>query len=319
MKNKILTGLFFLSIFLPLVSFSQITINDGEQVKIYNGSRVNVTGDALVESGGILIISGEMDVSGVFTNNDVTNSAAITITSNATETGSLIFASGTPAATVERYIPHTSAWNMVSPSTTDVSGQNFYDAAGGSSSWLTKFYEPTGTGQDLGAGWLYITKLDSVFTLGTGLLYWPAAADETVEFKGNLQDGDLTLSPLSYTSASHGFNLIGNPFSSALYWDGTWQKTSMEGTIWIWDGSNYQASPGDLATINIPVGQGFFVRATNTDAVIEIPAAKRVHNTQAFLKSSKNIISNEYNSLTIKAINNSYEDNVHISFGDNGT
>ena len=60
----------------------------------------------------------------------------------------------------------------------------------------------------------------------------------TAEFTGPLQTADLTLNssstpPLSYSGPDPlGFNLIGNPFVSALDWDiGTWNETDMAGTV----------------------------------------------------------------------------------------
>jgi len=288
----------------------------------YLGAQTLAIGDGAVVTIGVgaSVSYGTAASSGTVTSNAVTK---LIIESDATGSGSLISEGSSVKATVKRYIPHTSAWNMVTPSTSDVTGQNFYDAAGGSSSWLTKFYEPNGTSQVAGTGWIYITDLDSTFTLGTGFSYWPAVADETVEFKGNLQDGDLTLSTsndgLSYTT-DHGFNLIGNPFPCALTFDSDWNETSVNEVIWIWNGSQYEPNNNiGNSTGDIPVGQGFFVRATGTDASITIPTSKRVHTNPAFLKGSETIINNDFEILYINAYNNNYSDKVLISFGENGT
>ena len=272
--------------------------------------------DLTIEATGSVTISPEksLTITGTLTNNAGTSGLVIQSTSGGT--GSLIFPSGTPNATVQRYVT-TTRWNMVTPSTTGVTVQTFFDASG-NDSWLTWFDESVGTdGGSAGAGWEYLTTLSDVVNVGQGYNYYPSA-NETVEFAGNLQSADLSPT-ITYTSSTKGYNLIGNPYSSALYWDGTWSMSNVENSIWIWNGSQYQSQPGGLATHYVPVGQGFFVRANASSPSITIPAAKRAHNTQAFLKNSENVINNDYDRLSIKAQNNSYEDNIHICFGANGS
>lgn len=267
--------------------------------------------------GSVTISPGKsLTVTGTLTNNAGTSGLVIQSTSGGT--GSLIFPSGTPNATVQRYVT-TTRWNMVTPSTTGVTVQTFFDASV-NDSWLTWFDESVGTsGGDPGVGWEYLITLSDDVNVGQGYNYYPSA-NETVEFAGNLQSADLSPT-ITYTHESKGYNLIGNPYPSALYWDGTWTMDGVESTIWIWNGSDgqYQSLPGGLATHYVPVGQGFFVRADASSPTITIPASKRAHNTQAFLKNSENVINNDYDRLSIKAQNNSYEDNIHICFGANGS
>lgn len=273
--------------------------------------------DLTIEATGSVTISPEksLTITGTLTNNAGTSGLVIQSTSEGD--GSLIYATGTPNATVQRYVT-TTRWNMVTPSTTGVTVQTFFDASG-NDSWLTWFDESVGTGGSAGAGWEYLTTLSDDVNVGQGYNYYPSA-NETVEFAGNLQSADLSPT-ITYTHESKGYNLIGNPYPSALYWDGTWTMSNVESTIWIWNGSDgqYQSLPGGLATHHVPVGQGFFVRADASDPTITIPASKRAHNTQAFLKNSENVINNDYDRLSIKAQNNSYEDNIHICFGANGS
>lgn len=274
--------------------------------------------DLTIEATGSVTISPEksLTITGTLTNNAGTSGLVIQSTSGGT--GSLIFPSGTPNATVQRYVT-TTRWNMVTPSTTGVTVQTFFDASG-NDSWLTWFDESVGTnGGDPGVGWEYLTTLSDDVNVGQGYNYYPSA-NETVEFAGNLQSADLSPT-ITYTGRTNGYNLIGNPYPAALYWDGTWTMNNVENSIWIWNGSTgqYQSQPGGLATHYVPVGQGFFVRADESSPSITIPAAKRAHNTQAFLKNSENVINNDYDRLSIKALNNSYEDNIHICFGANGS
>jgi hypothetical protein len=248
------------------------------------------------------------------TTGTITNAAAdgLIIESTSAGSGSLI-ASGTPTATVQRYVA-SGKWNMVSPSTTGVTGQTFFDASG-NDSWLTKFDESVGTGSTVGLGWIYITKLDSVFTHGTGFSYWPSA-NETVEFKGNLQSASLVVT-LANSGATHGYNLIGNPFSASLHWGSGWSFTSTEQTIWIWDGSQYQSKAYATDAFDIPVGQGFFMKSTSATTVT-LPADQRVHSTQTFLKNGQEKGS-DFNYLSVIAQNNQYQDKAVVYFDEIGT
>jgi hypothetical protein len=241
---------------------------------------------------------------------------SLVIESTSVGSGSLI-CSGTPNATVKRYVT-TTRWNMVTPTTTDITGQTFFDASG-NDSWLTYFDETTGTnGGGAGVGWTYLTTLTDAVNVGQGYTYYPSA-NETVEFTGKLQSANL-LPTITYTDGTHGYNVVGNPFPSAVDWnsDASWVLNNVEGTIWIYNGSAY-VSYTQAASHDIPVGQGFFVHATGSSPAITIPASQRNHNNPTFLKSSESEIGEYESALIIIAQNNEFEDKIQISFGDNGT
>jgi len=268
-----------------------------------------------IESGAFVTIEvGASMTTGAITNSASTAGDGLIIKSTAAGSGSLI-CTGTPTATVERYVT-TTRWNMVSPTTTGTTGQTFFDASG-SDSWLVWFDEATGTGDVAGTGWTYHELLTDPVSVGSGYNYWPDVA-ETVEFKGNLQSTNLSPT-ITWLDASHGYNLIGNPFSSALLWDGTWTMTHVNNAIWIWNGTQYEAQPGGLSSHYVPIGQGFFVRSNASGPSITIPSAKRAHNSQAFLKNGQKVTNSDFSHLIIDAQNNQYQDRVFIYFDDNGT
>ncbi|MCK5906014.1 MAG: hypothetical protein KAG37_00405, partial [Flavobacteriales bacterium] len=183
--------------------------------------------------------------------------------------------------------------------------------------WLVKFNETTGAygGAD-GNGWEYITSLTESVNLGEGLSVYRGAY-ETLEFKEKIHTIDLAIS-LDWTDTSHGYNLIGNPFTSALLWDGTadWALTKVNNSIWIWDGTQYLSSPGGLTNHNIALGQAFFVRANDAGASITLPASKRNHNTSTFSKKNKN---SGRNYVIINADNNGNKDVAYVYFDATGT
>ncbi len=129
------------------------------------------------------------------------------------------------------------------------------------------------------------------FLTGTGyLVAYPD--DQTKHFAGTPVNVDLWL-PLTFSAAAgQGFNLVGNPFTSALQGDiHNWNKTNVVNALWIWDGEsgNYRTWNGLVGTLEggiIPSMQGFFVQANGSSPSLTIPSGSRIHHGQPFLKST---------------------------------
>lgn len=310
-----------LCVFLPFLAFAQLTINNELQVRVSDGSRLDVTGNTLVESGGLLTLSGDMTVSGSFTNNG--SNAAVIITSDATVNGSLIYGSGTPGATVNSYIS-SDVWHFVSPTTTGVTVNNYHFNFS-PRSWLTYFNEagdPSGT-------WVYMIDINDAVNVGQGYSLYIESTPQTVQYSGNLNATNkdlttLTTPALAWTDASHGYNLIGNPFSSAIDFDGTWTMSNIDQNVWVWDesGDNYAAySPsgglGELTDGIIPLGQGFMVHATAGSPSLTIPASKRVHSSQGFYKSQNSSRTDPVPHIKIEFSKDQKADVVYVGFDEN--
>jgi len=127
------------------------------------------------------------------------------------------------------------------------------------------------------------------FIPGRGyLLAYPE--DETKSFTGSLNIGDHSPG-ITYTTGIYaGFNLTGNPFTSALNGEiDSWVKSNVDNAIWVWDGEagNYKSWNGSMGTLTdgiIPAMQGFFVHANGPSPSLIIPALSRVHASQTFYK-----------------------------------
>jgi hypothetical protein len=298
-------------------SSQDVVIMDRSYEPIISSSGMKYANSLLIQHGASLTINSSANL----TITDTTLNGII-IQSDSTESGSLIYYSNingvnNPKATAQRYVKKD-RWNMVSPSTTDVTGQTFYGTTD-SDSWLTYFVESEGAdGGSAGDGWHFITNVNVSDSVGKGYTYWPTI-DETVEFKGELRSTDISPN-IAYSGSGYGYNLLGNPFSSSLLWDGStaWGLSNMESTIWIWDGSQYQALPSGSASYTIAIGQGFFVRATGTNPTLTIPSSKRTVSGSTFLKSS-NVQDKDFNYLVITVQNNQYKDEVFIYFDESGT
>jgi hypothetical protein len=122
---------------------------------------------------------------------------------------------------------------------------------------------------------------------GIGYDYY-AVQDNKITFAGQLNTSDITMS-LSYAvdDALHGFNLLGNPFSSGLDWsliagDKSFPLNTSKTVYFTRD--NTQCSfvggvgiPSDVTGI-IPPMQGFFVKTYSAGNSLEIRASARAQN-----------------------------------------
>jgi hypothetical protein len=271
--------------------------------------------DLTINSGASLTIpvSEYMTVYGYLTNN--AGSSGLIIQSGSTGDGSLIFATGSPAATVQRYCS-SGGWHLVTP-VTDYSISNDFYIDENNSAWLTYHTESTND-------WTYITGLSEVLSRGTGYSYW-GETDNTVEFMGNLTSSDFS-SSLAYSGngADEGWNLLGNPFSSAIDRDeGTWGSNTT-GAVYVWD-NDYDSdgeyltytpgSGGNLTNGVIPMGQGFFVKA-NAAGSFTIPQESRVHYATSFYKN-ENKENKHFVNLTLTT--QGYKSEVFIGFTEDAT
>lgn len=89
--------------------------------------------------------------------------------------------------------------------------------------------------------------------------------DKTIKFKGQIVDGKVELSNLTFGSDS--FHLVGNPYLSTIDWkDNSWVKTNLENAIYVWDPvtqnitSYVNGSGVNGGSRYIPAGQAFFVK-----------------------------------------------------------
>ncbi|MEI7727776.1 MAG: T9SS type A sorting domain-containing protein, partial [Bacteroidota bacterium] len=122
-------------------------------------------------------------------------------------------------------------------------------------------------------------------------------ADDTKNFAGTVNASDVSITGLTYTPASYtsgnditpGWNLLGNPFTSALTWGtANWALSSgINTTAKIWKEST--AAYVDISTNGIiPAMNGFMVETSTNNASLTIPATERVHDATPWYKSSGN-------------------------------
>ncbi len=306
--------------FIPDASFNVTVPQTSNQPHIDNSARsnnvsVNSNSELIIEPSASLTVYGNISVA---TSKNKTAGTLKVSSDNTGDASLIVKGSSTGPVTVQRYV-QAGGWHLISPSTTGVTAQDLYIDSN-HNAWLVEFDESG----DTAGSWSYITDLSQSLTVGTGYSYWVDDQDTSyniADFKGSLQTQDLTVT-LQYTDSDHGWNLLGNPFSSALDFDkGTWDpNTVTSGFIYVWDddynGGDYRVSGTDLTDNIIPMGQGFFVEATSSGN-FTIPAEARVHSTQDFWKKSKEEKNKPY--IKIQLGGTGVANTVYIGFPDFGT
>ena len=250
-----------------------------------------------------------------FTNNGT--AASIYIDSDNTGNGSLIVSGSVSGdVTVKRYIAaYTSpsdGWHEIGCPVTSfsVSGTDWDPTYTGYTNNDLYYYDETTD--------LWMNYRESAFDFVTEKGYLVANdADLNHSFTGTINVSDVGSISLSYTSSKGaGWNLLGNPYPSALTWnDANWTLTNVGGVAKVLNGSSGTYSDlngGDI----IPSTNGFFVQASAATS-ITIPAAARVHNSTNNYKQ----VQEENNKLKVKVSNdqNSYYNETVIGFKQKAT
>ncbi len=240
-------------------------VHSGSSVEILPGTQVTVNGTAASLNG----------TSGIIVRSDQTGS------------GSLIHNTSNLQGSVEEFLT-SEKWHYISAPISDAVIGSYLDI------YLIDWDEPS-------AGWSYLVEpLALPLNAGTGYGVWASdqyTGNTTINFAGSLIAEDIVLN-LDYSPASTqtGWNLIGNPFSSAVDWNANWTMNNVGGWAVIYDngtdrGWNPYLPAGSQSYNNksdgiIPLTQGFWVRATGAGATLTLPASERIHSNQPFYKEA---------------------------------
>jgi hypothetical protein len=218
------------------------------------------------------------------------------IQSSATTTGSYIGSSPVVSGTsgmerhINAYTNQFNGWHLISSPVAAQPIGDFYSLNSGNDFY--KWDEISGLWINrITSGGVLNESFEDNFAIGRGYLI--ANSDiSTKLFSGAFNDETVSLSGLSRNenNDSPGWNLIGNPFPSALAWnDGVnWSvPVNFAGIAKVWDESS--SSYTDVgAGEPIPSGNGFMVQVlTGSPATLTIPLEARVHHGQNWFKSSQ--------------------------------
>ncbi|WP_316811247.1 LamG-like jellyroll fold domain-containing protein [Pedobacter heparinus] len=148
-----------------------------------------------------------------------------------------------------------------------------------------------------------------------------------ITYTGQLYTGNLTVELFNRNTGAEGdgFNLLGNPYASALRW-GALQKTNVSPFIWVFDPQNNAYQVTDDPAYIIRSGTGFFVRVNhgNTDGTLSFhEAAKYTPATTPALQMSvpaaKAFVKKEITTrLNIQLCKDGLSDHYALVFRSNG-
>ncbi len=241
-------------------------------------------------------------------------------------------------AYIQRYISQTD-WHMLSAPISDQSiSTEFVDISGTISSdvdWY-KYYEPNNI-------WINIKADDGTYNQGSGDTYWSNDADPLFEpgrgylvaygdaeycknFIGTLNDGSLTtgtgLPSLDFSEPDPGYqgwNLLGNPYPSAIDWDDIPLPTDLDLQVQVYDGAsgNYKywtrGGTGTLPDGIIAPTQGWYVRATSASATLSLDNDSRTWATPCPYKHTPSDV------LHLHIAGNNKSDDIIVRFVQNAT
>jgi hypothetical protein len=180
--------------------------------------------------------------------------------------------------------------------------------------WARLYNESTGDWNNLTVSRLF--NEGNAFSIQT-------TQPQTAQFIGLLNRSDVT-SYLYYNNPGSdpdraGWNLIGNPFSSAINWNQV-ILNSAEQSVYVWDGSQYISWNGTIGALSngiIPPQSGFFVKAFGPGYIqnrsVTIPLSARVHSNVPFYKESV------ANMLELEVDGNNLKDQAFIRFNNDAT
>lgn len=303
------------------IEFFNLTINNSSIV--FQNNNVIVGNIFLINAGNSYKISASKNLTVTSVTSNLAGNDGLVLQSNSSGTASIIHNSDDVPATVERYISGAAEnWHFLSP---PVENQIIAN-----SNWVPSGTYGNGSGYDLyvweesTSCWVYQLNTTAAqnwntvhpqtnFIPGKGYLYAVQGLNPTNNFKGNLNNGSVSF-PISANSIIDenltGFNLIGNPYASAIDWKATsgWTRSNLVDSgggydMWIWNPAtnNYGVfnSNGTVGTNGVTqyIGemQGFFVRAA-TNANIVMTNDVRLHTGASYwmktgqTKTSLNII-----------------------------
>ncbi|RLD48002.1 MAG: hypothetical protein DRI94_13160, partial [Bacteroidetes bacterium] len=188
-------------------------------------------------------------------------------------------------------------------------------------------------------GWTYAypdQTTNDPMEVKTGYAFW-SDENTNVTFIGDPNTGDININGLPYTDNDpvagslpnfyDGWNLIANPYPSAIDWDlAKAERTNLDDGIYVWDGAQYASYAGGVQggstnlTNEIAPMQAFFVHATANPGSITLKNTHRVHSSENYLKApvDENNESIPY-FIRLKMQANGYSDYTVVYFKSNAT
>ena len=287
------------------ISGSTNSVFEFEKLTVSNGASVNLSAGKYFTAYG-----------------NITNNGTFTLLANASGTSSLID-NGTINGMfkVQQFLTGGNGRfaHFVSNPTSNLT--NVYYAQTPTTDYIYRYNEPYAANASSGwEGWY-----NNLETMRGYIIRY--TIDQTKVFTGTPNTGTIGTdnNVTKTTSTAHqdrnGFNLVGNPYPSAIDWNATsgWTKTNLDDALYIWKplaqiyatyiiNTNTGANGG---TRYIAPGQSFFVRVSSDGyGTLKMNNSVRVHNNVAFMKNEQTTTP----TIHLKVENKKYSDDIAICF-----
>jgi hypothetical protein len=282
--------------------------------------------------------------------NFINNASTFTLlstTSNTARIAPLLVGTYTGEITMQRFAPGpVTGWAFISAPvsgakinqwTDDFPSSGFTGSTGNSGGFISIYYydELAGGAWDSPSSYVPVTNAatDNIIPgvgcwvyLGTNL---NTTADINIDVTGTIVKGDFDFAPTNQPSgagaANDGWNLIANPYPSAIDWDAAsgWFKLNINDAVYI-----YQADLDQYSTYIAGVGvnggsrfiassQGFYVKAVSSP---QLTCSEQVKSTAnpTFLKATKSASAGQVMHINLTGTNN-YSDEMAVRLHNEAT
>jgi len=287
-------------------------------VDVASSSAFSIT----VDGGSSLVINPGASLT---VSNNILNNGTIRIASTVSGSGGLIYSKGNNVnVKAETYIGKNEYHYLSSPIVGASSSAYCYTSLGYLNPNFYR-YDETNNNADWLYGWTRVSTGN--LNIGTGYALY-SREDRVHSVTGVANKGRITV-PItkSYNSgAANSWNLIGNPYPSAINADKFLNRNSavLSSAVYLWDddgsnGANYNSSdylaysvgggingPNGTQMLNgnIAMGQGFFVQSTTSSNVIFETSMQATSSANFFKSITQNNSANEVSYVRLSAINN---------------
>lgn len=285
---------------------------------IYGEGTIN---DLTIENGNEVIVNDPTSVEGnlILKNGDVVTNDNLEIVSSNTANGMILQEGGEiiGEVTFRRKIPNKTGYHYLSSpiqnaTLADINDDFTLHSLGGdltSSPFPNIYvYDETNISQDNTEGWIVPPSLDFPMTSGQGFATYINANTE-VDLTGTPNNGNIDV-PLTHTHSGElpedwdrcppdGWNLVGNPYPSAIDWELVEKTGAIHPGVHMWNPFyNKYATYFNGMTINdgtnrIAAFQGFFVRSDSIGDTLKFRNNQRILDTivktRFFKKAEKEI------------------------------
>jgi len=328
---------------LTIASGGTLVINNGGELDLTSGSSYAMT----ISSGGSVTVTGKLtsdqstSVDGSFTiaptgDADLTSvtkggTGTLSIQSDATGTGELIFTGSGVTTTVQRYIyinpdSTNSYWHQIAVPVNDPPAAQVFQHHS-PNVWLLEWMFTSSP-----QVWQHITDTTKTLSHLSGYMV-SGNSSFTINWNGTITSSGFSQNIPANYAGGNGHGMIGNPFTCSYdaMSGGNLGGTNLYNQIWTWDPSNgqyatYTNGTGGTYSGIIAPGQCFFVQIqdiTQTSA-FTVDATKRVFSTSDIFLKKGGLLNwdDNYGKGTyamLKVSDGKTANAVFVNFGENGT